>query len=1409
MSQDRVDNLFASESWTAVYTAFTNVSLKAYDFDTVREALLAYTKQTYPEKFNDFIASSEFIAILDLVAYLGHSLSFRLDMNTRENFLDLAERRASILQMAKTLGYNKTRPINAKGFMKITSVSTNEAVYDNEGNSLAGSVINWNDANNVDWYEDFISIINSSFAGTTKIQNPNASLTVANVEHYSYEINEDVNTKAVTYTFNANIDGGSRTFDTVRTEFVDNKVVEAEPNPNKNFTIVNRNDNLGPASDRTGFFVFAKAGSLAYKDFQYSTKISNRVESMSVDNVSNSDVWIQKINNLGEYTSSVTKVDNETRETAIFNSLRNGNGDIVNVTTLDNNAISLHYPDGVFGNAAVGNYRVWYRQADNENFSVNADDVTEKLITIPYVGADGRTYRLSLTISSTKDFGENYAGETYASVRRVAPRSYYAQDRMVNAQDYNVYPLTLGNNVVRKTKAVNTTFAGASRFFEMDDVTGHHSNLSVTGTDGSVFLEDETTKMSLSFNKVSGDSDNFIRNVLVKAIKHPSLVNKYYHTNKNVSTVTIEDIDVAYTVGTTNSMQINSPSLTETLNDGDYLQLETSSGEYIWTKVIDSSSPYTLNEYIPEDGIIKTIVRGFRTKFTASEITAIKEKVNDEGVTTFTLYYTYVSNVWGWSLTGGVSDVQVIFTYTSGLRDTESEYLATITGKKIAFESRDQVKFYYSNNDIVVDNETNLAERDLLLINYKGAEPISSISPTSTTIDGNVTIGYTTISNYSDNGSGGATFDADFRHTGADTNYEFYDLADTDDDNPAVSNVATSHWLVTTDGIEYPINASEIVSPASPNNIIGASPEFKLGLEVDDITQYISSLSSVDDDVQVISTNEYALSDGTQILINTDGDWANANSSYTTMSDTGLVARGFKGEVSTSYFNQQQNDKNFVFLDSDELPGGNNPAGRQAAAIGDAGVQWEYVVSVVGNQYTFTLPAWDPRIDSLDLDIYFKQWAYAEMDLVSSTPLTQSNLILKNSSTQAIIDTAHISVSNTSGNNYKVIFWTIDPGIGTLLDAYIGDASGTTTLVGFGIKVKASLNLSIVNNIETTTYDTDATYIYDQYLTPEGYVDNTKVKLLTFNVSNYPYAMLDITENNNMILEQYTENNITYERASRVAYATPGNGSVPTSSLPLTATLWYNTTNTDWYIRLGDGWILLTQKTVNADGSMTTSGVTYRIVEGISFAKDAFMSFRWDHYADINKRIDPSTSNIVDVYVLSSDYVRNVNSWIASNFTRALPVAPNTYELTQTMSSIESKASISDHISYIPVQFKYLFGSYAEPENQAVFKVIKKLGSGYTDSETKSMVSNKVNEYFSIDNWDFGATFYFSELAAYLHKELGDYISSVVITPKYSGNTFTKLLSISSELNEIFMSVTTSNDVSIIKQLSQSELQGE
>ena len=84
-----------------------------------------------------------------------------------------------------------------------------------------------------------------------------------------------------------------------------------------------------------------------------------------------------------------------------------------------------------------------------------------------------------------------------------------------------------------------------------------------------------------------------------------------------------------------------------------------------------------------------------------------------------------------------------------------------------------------------------------------------------------------------------------------------------------------------------------------------------------------------------------------------------------------------------------------------------------------------------------------------------------------------------------------------------------------------------------------------------------------------------------------------------------------------------------------------------------------------------------------------------------------------------------------------------------------------------------------------------------------------VNEYFKLENWDFGDTFYYSELAAYLHKELGDRIASVVITPKYSTSTYSKMLSISSEPNEIFLSVTSSKDVQIIQSITETDLTGE
>ena len=1418
MSQERTDNLFASESWTAVYTAFSNVSLKAYDFDTIRTALLDYTAETYPAKFNDFVASSEFIAVLDLVAYMGHSLAFRLDMNTRENFMDTAERRTSILKMAKSLGYNKTRPINAKGYMKVSSITTSESVLDNEGVSLAGKLINWNDSNNADWYENFISVLNSSFAGNTKIQNPASTMSLDDVDYSLYEINEEINSKNINYSFISSIAGASRNFEAVRVVLDNelNTISEDEPNILKKFTLINRNDNLGSASDRTGFFVYAVAGQLNYEDNTYRTVISNRKQKIDAIDISNSDVWVTKIDSSSAYVSSVTKVDNETRETAIYNALRTGSGDLVSINSGDNNSIELNYPDGIFGNAATGGYRTWFRTVDNDNFSVEAKDIDDASISIPYVGKDGRTYSITLTLTSTKDFTENYSGETFASVRRIAPRSYYSQDRMVNAQDYNVYPLSLGSNVIRKVKSVNTSFAGKSRYFETDDVVGHHSNLSVTGSDGSLFVEDEVIKIPLSYNKEQGKSDNFIRNELTKAIKHPSLLNQFYYKYYSAVGINIA-VAKSFIVSTSNSMVVNA-TIDAKVFEGDIFELNVGEittyakiGE-VSSQLSDNTTNYTLDKSIPANGTIVKIIRGVRTKFTDAEVTAIKAKVDSVSETTFTLKYGLVAGMaqeWEWQIhTGSTpSEIHVVFNYTSGIRDNESEYIAQFTGKKVAFESRDEVKFFYGNNTSVVDNETNLSERDTIFLNYLAGQTNSNYSSSTTTPT--LVVGQAPVSSSVVYNTTGAEFKAIYHNTGARQTYNFIET------NGAVTNPGYSHTLVSPDGIEYPLLPAQIYSPTSTaGKVIGDATDLGLGdgidtltLRIDDLSTVTSLTSNIGLDSAVTASTDTNLS-STNVTINYSGseDHSNADSSFATISTADLNTFGFKGKPSTTYFSNA--GSKFAFIDTTDNV---EQSGTGIVTTYDAGAL----------EYTFTLPFQHADTDSgspgnqnqlnintLDQDIKFKQYPYGQFLIVSATTLTTSNVLLR-TTTGSFIDAEHVTVTNTSGNTYKIVFWTHAVAVNDLIDVFIGAPAGLSDIANFSVRVTASFELATLATTTDVTYKTLAAHVYDDYYTTAGYKDNTKVKLFAGNTNGNPYEVFSITSGNKMVTETYIVGTVTYDRASKYAYAAAeASTDTPDSSVPLTAVLWYNTTNTTWYKRIGGVWN--TSFTYSGSGeNIVHNGTSYSVKEGISFVEDTFTSFRWDHYADINKRINPSTSNIIDMYVLSSDYVRNVQKWIAKDFTTKRPDAPNNYELKKLMSTIEPKAAIADHVAYIPSEFKYLFGSYAETENQAVFKVIKKLGVGYTDSEIKTAVSTKVNKYFAIDNWDFGATFYFSELAAYLHQELGDYISSVVITPKYSTNEFTKLLSISCALNEVFMAVTTSSDVKIITQLSQSELVGE
>ena len=1461
MSQERVDNLFASESWSAVYTAFTNVSLKAYDFDTIRDALLLYIKQTYPDKYNDFIASSEFVAVLDLVAYLGHSLSYRLDMNTRENFIDLAERKESILRLAKTLGYNKTRPINARGFMKISSVMTSEPVFDSNGVSLANRVVNWNDANDNEWYENFITVINASLNKETKIKNPKATLNISTVEHNIYEVNENTSSKSVVYGFKANVAGMNRTFEAVRAGFNDESIVELQPDRSKLFTIINRNDNLGPASDRTGFFVFTKSGKLQSTNYSYNIAMSNRIQTIATNNISNSDVWVQKLDSTGNIIREVTKVDNNTRETAIYNAIRYGSGDLVSVRTTVDNGIELHFPDGNFGNAAYGNYRVWHRVTDNESYSVDRETVKGATITIPYVGANGVTYQLTMTLNTTRDFSENFAAETMASVRRIAPRSYYAQDRMVNAQDYNVLPLSLGQNVVKKVKAVNTNFSGNSRYFEMDDVTGHHSNVTVNSTDGSMYLDDDTITAKLSFNREYGNSVNFIRNEISKVIKHNSLANLYYINNignKNVVINTDTDelftavnIKISPTDPKTIEIQTNDsgtgtgevdPYPSERMYPGDFIKIKTPNNEY-WTRIYGASgsgggisnNSYFITDIIPEkqeeDEVfeIVEIVKGFRTRFEDFEIVNIRNIAFDgsEQPNTFIIHYKYDPDFdrWVWSIHNEddpediLSDIHVTLKYNPGIRSSEAEYTATFSGKKVVFDSDGDVKFFYSNNKRIVDNETNLAHQDRIVIDYyKQGEMLTS---GGTEVTDTMVLGYSDIYDYSSVGTN-VNFNIQYKPwSGAPKNLKFIQ---NDLNGMRQPEDAMNFVLVNTNGDDISEEVSQLnqaIPKTGYSTPIGNeyNDEYTLPVSLDISEIIIGDVSDpVTNEAPILDTDKFEVSSVLNVVAE-DGNVANADSTLTSISSDDLDIDGFKGIPSSSYFDNARDSRNFVFIKANQLPINEN---LNTIEIEDpnnlpSGVLANYIIfksDISSETYQFQFSRNDTTgILPGETNVFWKQYAYAEIQFESERELTNDTYLIKVDGIR--IDKRHTQLletnaedTDTESHTYRLIFWTYDPGNSSLIDVYdIYTTDGSVNFEDFKVRAETKVKIKITDVNIIPKYSSVGTYIYDNYEDAYGYVDYNKVKLTTMDTNGNPFGIIDVIGTGRYLIMEKRPDNKTYKLSSLARV------SDDPETIEGEWYVYYNTSQEVWKNNKGD----TIEINVNTDGSITLindqgsipSGTTFKLLNGISYNNNTMVRYNWEHFADADKRIDPSTSNIVDVYVLTADYTRRVDAWKANGFVGAIPKSPNNYELKKTMEMIKGKELISDHVTYIPVKFKALFGEQASQENQAVFKVVKKKGTLFTDSEIKSSVSAKVNEYFKLENWDFGDTFYFSELAAYLHTQLPDHISAVVVTPKYSGNQFTKLLSITSEPNEIFMSVTTSADVKIIERITDLELSGE
>ena len=93
-----------------------------------------------------------------------------------------------------------------------------------------------------------------------------------------------------------------------------------------------------------------------------------------------------------------------------------------------------------------------------------------------------------------------------------------------------------------------------------------------------------------------------------------------------------------------------------------------------------------------------------------------------------------------------------------------------------------------------------------------------------------------------------------------------------------------------------------------------------------------------------------------------------------------------------------------------------------------------------------------------------------------------------------------------------------------------------------------------------------------------------------------------------------------------------------------------------------------------------------------------------------------------------------------------------------------------------------------------------------SDNEVQSQVIAAINSYFDVANWDFGETFYFSELAAYLHVQLVPNVASITIVPANESSVFGSLMQVNCNINEIVTSAATVADVKIITAITAAQL---
>lgn len=171
-----------------------NITYLNRDFNGLRDQLIEYAKNYFPDSYTDFSAASPGMMFIEMAAYVGDILSFYQDNQVQETFLQYANNPGSLYAMAYMMGY---RP-------KVTTVATTELTVSQTvpAVQVSGSwVPNWNKACRIGERSEVVSTTNPpiSFLTQTPLDfSYSSSLDPTGVELSSTDMQGDPSTFLLT-----------------------------------------------------------------------------------------------------------------------------------------------------------------------------------------------------------------------------------------------------------------------------------------------------------------------------------------------------------------------------------------------------------------------------------------------------------------------------------------------------------------------------------------------------------------------------------------------------------------------------------------------------------------------------------------------------------------------------------------------------------------------------------------------------------------------------------------------------------------------------------------------------------------------------------------------------------------------------------------------------------------------------------------------------------------------------------------------------------------------------------------------------------------------------------------------------------------------------------------------------------